>query len=78
MIQNVNPAEQNKEKALELLKQVFSVNMGNETPLENLHEMFLCFVRADDDQRHDRDSIILTYEILRDLLIDSNKLFKVE
>lgn len=78
MIKNEDQVEQNKERALELLQHVFSVDFGNEIHIENLHEIFMCFVRADEDERPDRDSIISTYENLRYLLIESNKLFKAE
>ncbi|GGD86390.1 hypothetical protein [Planktosalinus lacus] len=74
----VNTLEQPQKKSYELLESLFFENRGNEQHLENLHEIFMCFVRADDDHRPDRDSIISTYESLRDLLIESNKLFSLE
>lgn len=78
MTKTINSLEQTKEVSLNILKSVFSENLSNETHLENLNEMFMCFVRADEDHRPDRDSIIATYESLRQLLIDSNKLFSCE
>ncbi|NCP84557.1 MAG: hypothetical protein GW823_06605 [Bacteroidetes bacterium] len=78
MAKTVNSLEQTQEKSFELLNHLFYQNRGNEEHLENLHEIFMCFVRADDDHRPDRDSIISTYESLRHLLIESNKLFTLE
>lgn len=78
MARTVNTLEETKEQSYALLDYLFFQNRGNEEHLENLHEMFMCFVRADEDERPDRDSIIATYESLRQLLIDSNKLFTVD
>lgn len=73
MEKTVNTFSKNQLKSFDLLRDF--ENLSNETHLENLHEIFMCFVRADEDHRPDRDSIIATYESLRQLLIDSNKLF---
>jgi len=78
MSKTVSTLEETKEKSFELLNYLFYQNRGNDEHIENLHEIFMCFVRADDDVRPDRDSIIATYESLRQLLIDSNKLFTVD
>jgi len=75
MIKNANPLNQTSEKSLSLLENLYFENRGKEIHIENLHEIFMCFVRADEDERPDRDSIISTYENLRYLLIESNKLF---
>jgi len=78
MIKNVNTQNQTYETAANLLKDLYLENLGNETHIENLQELFLCFVRADDDHRPNRDSIIATYESLKDLLVKSNRMFKSE
>lgn len=67
---------QEAQQCRDLLYNLFSEHGTNAEHLENLHEMFIAFVA--DYRRNDRqhESIITTYTQIRELLKQSETIFK--
>lgn len=66
--------EKNKETAYQLLKGVCSNSQEVDNHIENLHSMLIAMIDFDYDF-NTQDSIVWTYQHLRDLLKNSKELF---
>lgn len=59
---------------VEMVQYIYSQYFDNEKHVENLHEMFVCFVNSEPRHQDFKDGIISTYQSLRQFLRDSEKI----